>query len=69
MEMIEADRESPLLTIDEVAKLLRLSRVTIERRVRSGEIPAVRTGRKGSKIRIDRRELERWLYSNPGDAA
>jgi excisionase family DNA binding protein len=60
--MIEADRESPLLTIDEVAKLLRLSRVTIERRVRSGEIPAVRTGPKGSKIRIDGNELQSWLF-------
>jgi excisionase family DNA binding protein len=62
MEKNEPDTKSPFLTIPEVAAMLRLSRQSIERRVKTGEIPAVRTGRTGRSIRIDGRELQAWLY-------
>ena len=33
-------------TIDETAKILKVSRITIHRKLRTGEIPAVRVGRR-----------------------
>jgi len=64
MGLTETDVQSPFLTLDEVAKLLRLSRRTVERRVKSGELPAVRCGRKGTSVRVDAAELEGWLYAD-----
>jgi excisionase family DNA binding protein len=66
MNLSAPDVTSPLLTLDEVAQILRVSRRTVERRVKSGELPAVRTGRKRSNVRVDGRELQSWLY---GDAS
>jgi excisionase family DNA binding protein len=55
--------QSPLLTIDEVALILRQSRKTVERHVASGEIPSVKLGSaKGSAIRVHERDLVAWIY-------
>ena len=50
------------LTPKEVAFELRQHPETIRRKIREGVIPAVRTGEGRSAIRIDRQELEAWLY-------
>jgi excisionase family DNA binding protein len=57
-----ADHKSGLLTVAEVAGRLRCSEPTVRRRIRAGEIPAVKLGRGRSAIRIDPAELEGWLY-------
>ncbi len=58
-----------LLTIREVAGELKLSVRQVRRLIDRGAIPAVRLGDKGSSIRVDRAELEQWLYANPEQAA
>jgi excisionase family DNA binding protein len=49
---------SPLLTIDEAAHFLRLSRGKTYQLAQSGELPTVRMGR---SVRIRRDRLEAWL--------
>ena len=56
------------LTTKEVALELRQHPETIRRKIREGVIPAVRTGDGRSAIRIDRQELEAWLFSEPPTA-
>jgi excisionase family DNA binding protein len=63
--MLSIDVQRRLLTIDEAAERLGLSRRTVQRKIASGEIPAFQLGGKGTAIRIDERELERWLESEP----
>jgi excisionase family DNA binding protein len=50
-----------LLTVGEVAQLLRCSEETVRRRIREGSLPAYHLGAPGSAIRIPRAELLRWL--------
>ena len=47
-----------LLTVAEVADLLRVSTMTVYRLIRSGELPAVRVGR---NYRVRRRDLDSYL--------
>jgi len=56
----EADK---LLTVPEVARRLRQSQESIYRKIRSGEIPAVRIG-SGPRppLRVNEAELAEWLY-------
>jgi excisionase family DNA binding protein len=58
------DAPSRLLTLDEVADRLRLSRRTVERMVGAELLPALRVGRRA--IRVDPDELEAWLYQDAG---
>lgn len=59
-----------LLTIRETAALLRLSEKTVRRRIRTGEIAAVRLGDGSTApLRIPRKGLEEWLYGDPREAA
>lgn len=58
-----------LLTLKEAATFTGLHPDTLWRKVRRGEVPAIQLGGRGTSIRIDERELERWLYSRPGEAA
>ena len=67
MSLIDAQRR--LLTIDQAAERLGLSRRTVEHKIASGEIPALQLGGKHSPIRVDERELEAWLYRDPEGAA
>lgn len=59
----------PLLSVRETAQLLGVSSKQVRRLIARGELPALQLGGKGSTIRIDRDELERWLYSAPGGGA
>jgi len=56
MTVITGDAD--LFQVDEVAKMWRVSRMTIYRLVRSGELNALRVER---GIRIPRDELERYV--------
>lgn len=47
-----------LLTVAEVADMLRVSTMTVYRLIRTGEIPAVRVGR---NYRVRRADLEQYL--------
>ncbi|HSL12456.1 MAG TPA: helix-turn-helix domain-containing protein [Actinomycetota bacterium] len=44
--------EARLLTVNEVADLLRVSRMTVYRMIKDGDMPAVRVGR-GYRLRED----------------
>jgi excisionase family DNA binding protein len=57
-----AENGSGLLTVAEVAERLRCSEPTVRRRIRDGQIPAVKLGQDRSVIRIDAAELNNWLY-------
>ncbi len=50
-----------LLTLGETAARLGLSRSSVYRKVRSGELPAVRLGRRGTSLRVRPEALERWI--------
>jgi excisionase family DNA binding protein len=52
-----------LLTVPEVARLLRCSRQSVYRRIHDGSIPAVRLTDDAGPLRVPRTELERWLYA------
>ncbi len=54
----------PVLTVDELAALLRTNRKTIYESVRLGKIPGVR--RMGRSIRIHRDTVLRWLAEGQG---
>ena len=48
----------PLLTVAEVAEVLRVSNMTVYRLIKSGELPALRVGK---NYRIRESELEAFL--------
>jgi len=52
-----------LLTLDQVAERLQLSRRTVERHLAAGEIPALQLGGPRTAVRVDESELEAWLYA------
>jgi excisionase family DNA binding protein len=64
--MASTEKETPeLLTIDEAAHALRQSRETVYRKIRSGELPAVRIGSgPRAPIRVSSFELACWLYGS-----
>ena len=64
MSLIHVQRR--LLTVDQVAERLGVTRRTVERKIAAGVIPALQLGGRRSAIRVDERELEQWLY---GDAS
>jgi excisionase family DNA binding protein len=51
------------MTVDEIARELRVSPLTIRRRIAEGQLPAVQSGGPGSSLRVPRAGLEAWLYS------
>ncbi len=56
----------PVLTVDEVARLLRVNRKTLYESVRLGHVPGV--VRMGRTIRIGRDALLEWLRGNGSPA-
>jgi excisionase family DNA binding protein len=60
----EAALASPILTVDELAALLRLNRKTVYEALSRGEIPGAR--RVGSSYRILRAAVIEWLASGQG---
>lgn len=47
-----------MFTVKEAADFMRLSRETITRWIKSRDLPAMRTGPKGGRLLIARRDLE-----------
>lgn len=60
--------ETRLLTVGEVALLLRQSERVVREKINAGVLPAVRIGPgPRAPLRVDRREFSQWLYANPED--
>lgn len=59
-ENLDAEKIPLILTVVEVAKILRVSRSLVYALVRSGELPSKRMGRRGI-IRICRADLIRYI--------
>jgi excisionase family DNA binding protein len=51
---------TPLIGIEEVARLLSVSKITIRRKVTAGELPCVRLS-KGGPMRFDLRDIEKFV--------
>jgi len=60
------DSADELLTIDEVAGLLKLNRQTLYNYVDRGELPALRVGKR--RVRIRRSALEDFIAAGESDA-
>jgi excisionase family DNA binding protein len=59
--------ESRLLKVPEVAARLRVSRLTVYRRIWDGTLSAVRVGNSApSPLRMPADELDAWLFSDAG---
>jgi excisionase family DNA binding protein len=56
--MPDRDFGEPLLTVGEVASLMRVSNMTVYRLIKSGQLPALRVGK---NYRIRRGDIERYL--------
>jgi excisionase family DNA binding protein len=65
--VITPERQREYLTVAEVAAELACSEPTVRRRIRDGDLPAVRLGGPGSGVRIPRARLEAWLWSEPNE--
>lgn len=61
--MINQSRLSDVLTIDEIAEYLRVSKTTVCRWCNSGKLPAFRIGR---GWRVQYRDLELFIRPNSG---
>lgn len=59
------DREKEYMKVPQVAEFLQIGRSRAYELVGSGEIPSVRIGR---SVRVNRKELERWLEEQRYDA-
>ena len=51
---------APLIGIAEVARLLSVSKITIRRKVSTGELPCIRLS-KGGPMRFDLRDVEKFV--------
>ena len=56
---------TPLLGIAEVARLLSVSKITVRRKVSTGELPCIRLT-KGGPMRFDLRDIERFVEQHKG---
>ena len=52
------DFDDPLLTVGEVAQLMRVSNMTVYRLIKSGQLSAIRVGK---NFRIRRKDVWRYL--------
>ena len=59
--MREAKTESPTMTVDEVAKFLRIGKNQAYEAIRRGELPVLKIGK---RMLIPRKALERLLEGN-----
>src|SRR5918999_424680 len=64
--MSTAETRTRLLTVEEVAERLNVSRATVYRMVYDGRLPTLQLGGRGSALRVDAAELDRWLYGDVG---
>lgn len=51
-------------TVKEIADILKVNRVTIQRWCKTGEIPAVKIGK---SYRIEKKDFERWYHAKKGE--
>ncbi len=58
MSVAQNFREARFVTVNEVAQLMRVSKMTVYRLIRNGDLPAVRIGR-GYRIREE--DVHRYL--------
>jgi excisionase family DNA binding protein len=65
MSVTTSEQKSEWLSVGEVAAELGCSEPTVRRRIREGELPAVRLGPRGSGVRVPRAALNAWLWSEP----
>jgi excisionase family DNA binding protein len=64
--MTNAVHTSPYLRVSEVASELGCSEATVRRRIRAGDLPAVRLGDSpNSGVRIPVAALQAWLWAEP----
>ena len=56
--MDESELIEPLLTVGEVAQLMRVSNMTVYRLIKSGQLSAIRVGK---NYRIRRTDIDRYL--------
>ena len=56
--MAVSDFEEQLLTVAEVAQIMRVSNMTVYRLIKAGQLAAIRVGK---NYRIRRRDVERYL--------
>ena len=56
--MAGRDFDDPLLTVGEVAQVMRVSNMTVYRLIKSGQLAAIRVGK---NYRIRRSDVERYL--------
>ncbi len=56
--MSQTHHEASLLTVGEVAGIMRVSNMTVYRLIKSGQLPAIRVGK---NYRIRRGDIERYL--------
>lgn len=56
--MAGRDLGDPLLTVGEVAQVMRVSNMTVYRLIKSGQLAALRVGK---NYRIRRKDVERYL--------
>jgi excisionase family DNA binding protein len=66
---VATDNQPELLTVSEVAQLLRCSRDTVRRLVAAGELTAVRNPGRNSRLRIHRSSVRQYLGQAAADAA
>ena len=58
--------EVQFLTVEEVASIMRVSKMTVYRMVHAGELPAIRVGR---SFRVPEDEVHKYLRSSFVDTA
>ena len=66
MKNKKKEKEIEILTVDEVADFLRLSKVTIYRLINSGELPAYKIG---ASWRISKSDLGRFINQHKNKKA
>jgi excisionase family DNA binding protein len=71
MRMATIVEKPAWLTVKETARRLDLHEITVRRKIRAGEIPALQLGGPGCAVRIFEDELASWLeeHRNSGEAA
>jgi len=66
MPVTNPDDQREYLSVAEIATELNCSVATIRRRIRAGQLPAVRLGQdRNSVLRVPRAALTAWLWSQP----
>ena len=61
----QAHSRDELLTVKEAAARLRVHPQSVRRMIEDGRLRAFQLGGPGTAVRIDARELEAWLVSQP----